>query len=528
MRAVALALAALALPAAAREPAMPSLLSDLPGDVAAAARAAPSKTAGELLERVFKAGDGYVFHGGGVTATTDRRWFEGPTVEGTGAPFLELRRWPGDTVLAFYALPPQGAPGLPGLDVTGSAREEAGWSVREATLATPLGRRSVLWGERVDGTRRVGALGAAGDAGLGPGAVAGLKEEILAVLRRATIAPEGPAPPSSLLAPELGADPKAAKESDDGWQVFRGPGFTLGLPPGIRAIRLDLGIDPPRPLAGASVWLRGRFEDRDGDEVVVGDGRHAGYVAKIPSPAPGWTLGSAPPIGAPSAKRIDGAPLADLVLSWTGASKASVAHYKEAGFRGDWLVFRLLVAGSGIEIGLPVLESWRSLALFWIPVAWRPEGRAPAPPPIEPAASRGIRFHRYGERDRTRLLEGELFVADLRLEIPRGVWPVADLSSANGLPVTFVDASGKHLGRLVALAPGAPELAPSTGEGWSAQKRPRSRGASHVWTRPDGSAVLVAPDGHGFAFEPSSDLADPRGAWERLYQSASFTKRRSR
>jgi hypothetical protein len=100
-----------------------------------------------------------------------------------------------------------------------------------------------------------------GDAGLGPGAQADLLDAILAVVGRAKIAPNlpegsaGSGVPTALLPPEVADSPGTADETKRGWQILQGPGFTLGLPPGLRAMRLDMGVAAPRPIsAGEVVW----------------------------------------------------------------------------------------------------------------------------------------------------------------------------------------------------------------------------------------------------------------------------------
>ncbi|HZN54347.1 MAG TPA: hypothetical protein VFB67_03425 [Candidatus Polarisedimenticolaceae bacterium] len=509
----------------------PALLADLPDDVLAAARRAATEGASSaaVLDAVFAAARPYGFTTPGLRVLTDRRWFEVASVEGPGAPVLEVRRWPGDTVVAFYRLAGEGtgaAAPLPGLRPMGRPAEVGDWGCRDADLETAGGEHAVVWCEHRSERGRLGALGVPGDAGFGPSALPDLRDAVLAVVRRASVGELPAAELAPPILPDLYAPPRAADERRDSWESFQGAEFTLGLPPGLRAIRLDAGIDPPRPVPSATAWIRGRFVDRDGASVAVGDGTRAGYVALLGTPDEAWRAGVGPPLGAPRAERLDEARLDDLVTEWTGASRATVSHWKEDGFPGDWLVFRLATKGRGVEIGLPVVAGWRSLALFWIPVTWREAGLAPAPPPIDLAASLGIKFDRLGpsEQKRLGLVEGYLTVGGLRLDVPRGFWPVANLGATDGLPVTFVDAAGKLLGRLERRPAGAPELTPDASQGWTALPRPSAQRASAVWVRDDGAAVLVAKDGSGFVLLPEGDAPDRREAWRRMRESAAFVR----
>jgi hypothetical protein len=509
-------------------PQRPALTSDLPDAALAKLRGAPaSATAAATLDAVLAATSPYAFIGEGLQVVTDTRWFQADSVDGAGEPALEVRRWPGDTVLAYYDLPPGGNAGdtLPKGATLGSRRERMGdWACRDLSVPGPRGDYSSVWCERVAGdTRRVGALGIPGDAGLGEAAIPDLRESILAVIRSTSVDRPEPGPIAPLLLPQLGDPPRAADETKLGWSQFQGANFTLGLPPGIRAIRPDAGVPPPRPMPFASAWLRGRFVDRDGKNVVVGDALHAGYLAWIVEPSERWRAGVAPPLGAPSAEPLDEARLEETVGEWTGAKQAMVSHWKDPGFAGDWLVFRLHFPGKGIEIGLPVVTGWRSLALFWIPVTYRGEGLPPAPPPIDPAASLGVRFDQLkpAQAKKNGLIAGTLFIADLRLEIPRGWWPVANLNSRDGLPVTFVAEDGTMVGRLEAVAKGH---TPRAEDGWAAMDNPSSQHAAAIWTRSDGATLLIAKGGHGYAILPESDVPARREAWRLMRERAEFIK----
>lgn len=503
-----------------------AITADVPDEVLAKLAHRKADSPEQILEAIRRA-DPYDFEVPGLRVDTDGRWYRVDSVDGTGAPALELRRWPGDTVVAFYVLPEQASPAdrFPGLSLSGPASAAGACSVRDGRLEGKPAARDVLWAECRRGARRVGAIGVPGDAGFGAAGKADLRLEILALLRLVEVGETGPEAEASNTLPELPTPPRAADERRDAWQVFAGDGFTLGLPPGMRALRMAPETTPPRPMPGAIAWIRGRFVDRDGTAIAVGDGRRVGYVSRVDFSDEAWRAGVAPPAGAPAAERLDEAELHDLVQEWTGATKAMVSHWKEPGFEGDWLVFRLHLRGAGVEIGLPVLTGWRSLALFWIPVTWRDGSRPPAPPPIDPAARLGVRFDRLGpvERARQALVEGTLVVGTLRVEVPRGYWPVANLGSSDGLPVTIYDAAGTVAGRVEGL-PAGRTAAAVAGEGWTAEPKPGSRKAASIHRRDDGTCVIVARTGEGYLLVPEAGGKERAGAWRRLIESASIVK----
>src|SRR5262249_55005066 len=122
------------------------------------------------------------------------------------------------------------------------------------------------------------------------------------------------------------------------------------------------------------------------------------------------------------------------------------------------------------------------------------------------------------------LVEGYLVVADLRVDVPRGWWPVANLNARDGLPVTFVDAAGTVIGEITRRPSGSTELAPRAEDGWIAAPKPSAQHALAIWSREDGHTVLVAKAGHGYLFVPMEDSAARRDGWRRLRESAAFIK----
>lgn len=489
--------------------------------------------AGEILDAFIVSEEAYRFDVGLVTAWTDPRWYGVAGVSDAnsgGAPILEIRRWPGDSLIAYWALAPGSEPALPGAEL-GSPRDgPAGWVLRDGLLGTDGERRRVLWADRVvrEGVGRCGALLVPGDAGLGEESVAVREAELLAILERTALPEEAwqraaPFPSVPVRIPDLPPAPRVWDEGRDPWQAVEGPGFTLGLPPGVRARRLDTGVSAPSAAPGARLWFRGRFVDRDGIEVAIGDASRAGYAIEFDGDLTGWRAGTVAPAGAPTAVRRDRIDLDRVAVEGSGARSGWVASWGEPGFVGIWLVFGLDFGERAVEIGIPVLEGRRSLALFWIPVTWRDAPLPPAPPPIDPASRFGIRFEQASrlERSRRGQVEGTLVVPGLRLELPRGWWPSATLRSSDGFPVLLIDEQGEEVGRLERIAPGSALSDAIDGGTWVERPGARSRGANAIYARPDGRALFVAPEGHGWMVTPARP-GDP--GFERVVDSVTLAK----
>lgn len=491
----------------------------------------------DQLEAVFRACTPYLFQAGVLEVRTDPRWFSTLPGGGAGAPLLELRRWPGDTALALYAVPggigaEEGpAPSVAGARLEPADRVEGAYAEWRGTLETEAGERPVVWIAVAvpEAEGHLGALLIPGDAGLGAIGVEDLTVELRALLGRVAYSVEAwkqlqlPPAGQQFQPPLLGGTPGDKTEKEEPWQVARAATFTLGLPPGFRARRVDGEVPSPTEIPGDSLWFRGRFTDMEGTAVVVGDGIRAGYVAVVDPLPENWTSEQAPPLGAPQAKAAAVEPF-PLIAQRSGAAQATAGRWVEEGFAGQWLVFRLLFEQNGIEIGLPVVSGWRSPSLYWIPATWRAGDKAPAPPPVDPAERFGIRFERLrpSEQADQPWTQGYLSAPGLRVEIPLGWFPAASLRSRDGYPVRFVEASGETRGLLTRLDAG--QLPPGP-EGWLESDHPGRHRAEREWYMESGERLFVAREGHGFLFEPSDIGSDEASElWRRLVESAQLMR----
>ncbi len=518
-----------------------TFLADLPAEMrdllAADAQAEGSGEDPEkILARIFAAANPYSFRAGPFTVQTDRRWFGTVAADDEAAPVLELRRWPGDTVLALYVLagsiPPAGQhhPVVGAKIENETASSETTWKW-EGTLDAPFGPRPAVWVERrvPDASSRIGALLLAGDAGLGFQARFDLIEELFAVLDRVDVDRErwreatGIPFRTPVIPPRLDSPYGEGSERADAWQAVEGVGYSLGFPPGVRARRLDIGIPcPTGEIPGGLLWFRGRYTDLSGVRVVIGSPTRAGYLAEVRPSDPAWVSGRKPPIGAPQAKRVARDAFHAKEFDPTGSVALWVERWKEPGFSGQWLVFRMDRKDHGVEIALPVLAGRQALSIFQIPLSWRGPGEAPAAPPVDPAERFGINFDRFSKLERKRhpWSEGYLRVPGLRMELPQRWWPAAMLRSKNGFPVRLVNASGQSVGTLALLPAGAPDLKAERLSQWEIEPRPGIYRAQSVYRRPDGAWLYVTHEGYGFLLQPVLGVTLDTDNWKRMAESA--------
>jgi hypothetical protein len=304
-----------------------------------------------------------------------------------------------------------------------------------------------------------------------------------------------------LMTPKMSEPPGDKDESEHPWGVLHGEGFTLGLPPGVKARMLD-GAYPGKPIPGGRAWLRGRFVDSEGTAVAIGDARRPGYVAERPLTTEGEASAPPPPAGAIHASTLLATDLFETAAAQTGARSVKVQRWREQGFAGEWLVFRLELPTRAVEIGLPVLEGRRSPSLFWIPATWRPGDKPPAAPPIDAAERFGIRYERLSSLSRDLPWVRAFLVAPgMKLSLPEGWRPATTLRSTDGFPVQLVDGRGVRHGNLSRLS--AEALGPIA-EDWKPLAKPGARGAASAYTRDDGACLLVARDGHAYLLEPAA------------------------
>jgi hypothetical protein len=492
----------------------------------------------EQLERVFAAESPYRFEEGPFVLYADHRWFSTISSRQPGAPVIELRRWPGDTVMALYAVAGplshvrEALPAFVDGEFTlqsGASDTFAEW---RGTVESESGLHPAVWIEQLigDTSTVLGALLLPGDAGLGPGAVASLQSELFAVLRRVETIDGflkgfgGTAHTINLILPRLNAAPVVRDEMRSPWQVIVGSSFTIGLPPGVRARRLDGNIPPPVPVPEGLLWFRGRYTDKDGLKVILGDSHRVGYISVILPEGKNWRSGEAPPLGVPEAVREDSIAF-DALADAVGASSARVQKWREPGFDGIWMLFRIYLKTQGLEIAIPVIEGRKSPSLYWIPMTWRGANLPPAPAPIDPAERFGIRMEKFSRSDllQNPWSEGYFSVPGLRALLPKGWWPAASLQSEYGFPVRLVTFKGKTLARLTRLdADELPDFEADDSE-WSKIPRPGMYHAIQVHGNQNGDRIYVSSGGAGFLLtKVSEDVVED--VWEQLVGSVELRR----
>lgn len=496
-------------------------LADLPDETRSEVERAIPESASEaqLLAAIDRLAPKRRFELDVMAVEVDIRWYS-ETVDGDPlGPIAVLRRWPGDTILAFYVLDPsfddQRVPPLPGAITTLRRFAGADWLEWHGRMSTVLGDQPWLWIVRgiEEGLPHLGALVLPGDAGLGPEATPALVEEARWIVAGVQIATQawGDLPYAELdqplVLPEIRAVPGATSEKSAPWKVASASGFTIGLPPGIRTMRLDAGAHAPSDIPGGLLWLRGRFDDIEGTQVIVGDGTRAGYVARLEASAKNWRTGKQAPVGAPTAKRL-GSKGFPRAAERTGARSVNAERWSEPGFDGDWLVFRLAFKDEGYEIGLPVLEGWQSPSLFWIPFGWRRAGLPPASSPRDPTDRFGFRFVGATVQmgDVPSVFEGTLEVPGLRLRLPMGILPAPEEFSDDGYPIRLVTRNGFLVGTLTHIdapdATGFIAALPALTELEEAQRHHADR----ILANDEGWRLFVTSEGDLFGLEPGPEL----------------------
>ena len=285
-------------------------LADLPPEIRSAVGLAAPETASqtELLSAIDLLAPKRRFESDALAIVVDLRWYAEAPEGGPHGPIALLRRWPGDTTLALYALDPAfdgtRTPPLP-VESSPSPRVGAADSVEwHGSLPTEIGPQPYVWFVRSAGEDlpRLGVLVLPGNAGLGPEATSALADEARFVAERVEIRAEGwrevpyIEPGQPIVFPRAHVVPGETNERSEPWHAVSAHTFTIGLPPGIRAMRLDAGVHAPVDVPGGLLWLRGRFHDIEGTRVVVGDSTRAGYVARVEASAKAWRTAASAPI----------------------------------------------------------------------------------------------------------------------------------------------------------------------------------------------------------------------------------------
>lgn len=495
----------------------------------------------QRLDAALASGPPYRFEAGPLVVYTDPRWFTSLPPTGAGAPFIELHRWPGDSILTLYSLAgplsnaESGGPILAGVTLELQTVDESR-SVWRGQLKTSTGERPIWWIERRIESAS-GVLGAAllpGDAGLGSAGIPGRTQEMLHLLSKIEVGRSWtnypPHPRSEpLLMPTVGDPPGDKSERTDPWQVVRTAGFTLGLPPGFRALRTEGGVQAPYPVAGQVLWFRGVVTDNDGEELRIGDGWRVGYVSRVEgevSGKSGW-LRSVPAALHEKTSALERSQPFPLLAERVQAETGYALRFSEVGWKGQWFIFRMVFDDHGFEIGLPVVRGATLPSLYWIPLTWRDRSRAPAPPPVDPAERFGIRFDRLRplERKRKPWAEGTFEAPGMTMEMPRGWYPAASLRSIDGYPVRLIDENGSAVGSLRRLDSKAVAVVQSEASTWAEVQSRGSGQRKGAYRREDGALLLIAKRGHGFLLKPESD-GDLPPLWERLVESVQLRRER--
>ncbi len=425
-----------------------------------------------------------------------RDWIAVRPGEGPGRPSLVLRRFPGDTQVAFWPWTPP-----PGGDVAASLATrlaelaavplgepgpcpgEAGSSLRcrlvrlEADLG-PSGRDTLEARVLSPGPGRAGLviLVLPGDAGLGREGRADARravEELLGglefvpadrVVAWARRADDGS--PWHWPHPAAWRPLRPFREAEDPWRTFpAGSRLVVDLPPGIVAGPVTGAFRDERCGPFTVLWFRGRFVDLEGRAVVLGGPGWAGHVDV--RPGEGARLAAAAgeparmvPSQDPEARFLGSADLGSALRTARTGTAGRVARFAGAAFRGTWFVAWVRVGNDLVVVEEPVAEGERSLSLLWIPVTLRPPDNPGPRPPVDVAARWRIRFLPTGRRDdRADPREGILVTGPLEVALPRGFRASMRASSADGFPVIARGREGATL-RIdrIAPAPGADEV----------------------------------------------------------------------
>lgn len=424
---------------------------------------------------------------GGLTVRPGQEWYESHDPNGGGE--REWRRRPGDAAIVIFAVRSGEAGAEAALARLLTSRRPAplAWSpVSVASTDTVQTRSTALSVDADSGGRAEGFLWLAesaaapgiglvvaafpGTAGLG---TAGLEQSRLEIQEALAEAVLVPVRWSGLAVLDAGAGEEfpvpiaggrllPGDERVSPWRTYPAGEFTLALPPG--AIAAPPAGAPARSAPrspGALLWFRGRFRDRDGVEVAVGDEARAAGVAVLTAAddaqARARALGRGPqadpPLADPGAALISTLDVTKTLGAETGASAVSMSRFRPSTPGVEWLVCRLAFGRRLMEIDIPAVSGASSIALFWIPATARPVHGPPPPPPVDLSGRLGILFLRPppSERRESFYKEGDLRSREFTMIVARGYSVVLDTVSPDAFPVRLAHEGGAAIVRLEKL-----------------------------------------------------------------------------
>jgi len=289
-----------------------------------------------------------------------------------------------------------------------------------------------------------------------------LAEAVLVPPRWATLALLDAGDGEDVPVPIAGGRTAAGDETTSPWRTYPAGEFTLALPPGAIAATAEGAPESSAPhRAGAVLWFRGRFRDRDGADVAIGDEARAGsidlWTARSEEEARVRALGkgtvSDPPLADPGAVLVSTLDVTRTLGAETGASAVSLSRFRPSWPGVEWLVCRLAFGARLVEIDIPAVTGAGSIALYWIPATVRPVHGTPPPPPVDLSGRLGILFLRPppSERREAFYKEGDLRSREFTMIVARDYTVVLDTVSPDAFPVRLSHQGGGALVRLEKL-----------------------------------------------------------------------------
>lgn len=505
----------------------------------------PQEEAAGKLRRILGVEQGpRSVEGGWGQAGLEPGWISVEPPAEPGAPWLVLRRFPGDTQILLYPWAGSGreTPEIVLLRLFASRSpvmegpwqdcpQPEGWGAcRRVTVGLDMGlegREPIEFRLLTLPSEDRGFLLAA-MAGSGGGGRTGMeqaRQNIQAQIARLTLDPRAaiePLPAAGAVFPVPAAwqSLRPHSEAEDPWRVFSlGDRLSIDLPPGLTAARVSPGFSDAATGPLTRLWFRGEFADQEKKRVVIGDAGHAGRVdVKKENPAE-WqrTLqnpAALAPRTDPAARFIKAASLTPARGKAGLGGEAQAARFAGGAFQGEWLVFRCRVEGYLVDVVIPVAQGQQSLALFWIPLVVRREDQTVPPPVADLVHPYQVRFGKISDRSRgADPREGVLTGGGLTLAVPKGFKVGMSPASREGFPITLrhPDGSTLVLEKLVPRPEAGPEVrrrevqdlfGPVQESGWKAG--PRFRGGVLEWAALTASGaeearrevILLLPENH--------------------------------